>query len=74
MLDHIFFRRVNVLIKYAYQDAKAGKIKDLSAHIDSIRANYPEVFHNENSLKNRAFYNEPRTSIPCEGFLIPIRA
>lgn len=40
--------------------------------IEGIKAQAPEKFHTDATLKERVFYHEPRHNLPSAGCIIPL--
>jgi hypothetical protein len=42
--------------------------------IRDVQQAMPQKFHNEKTIAERKFYNEPRRIVPNAGFVIPLSA
>lgn len=74
-MDRPYHTLLPVYMQRALRDAAAlERIEAVDATVRALQEQTPERFHNENTVARRRFYNEPRQSIPCASFVVPIPA
>lgn len=44
----------------------------LAETVAQLKSRYPQHFHNDESLKKRVFFHQPKQSLPCSHFIVPL--
>lgn len=44
----------------------------LAETVELLKTRYPQYFHNEESLKKRVFFHQPKQALPCSHFIVPL--
>jgi hypothetical protein len=54
--------------------ASSERMEFIDQAIRDVYQAMPQKFHNEKTIAERKFYNEPRRIVPNAGFVIPLSA